>query len=167
MTTAISRSIPPQRPINFVNPVVRAVLQSPLHGAVDNALLLLHIIAARPATTTTSPWDTAKRTLRLPQESCCRGSRTGGQITQLKHGAPGNGPIAGADYPSDQRRGVQRPGCGRSPSGGTAPYDSAESPEGWSFGTRIRGRPQGRTGEFRHVTTSRPDASGTRGNCRH
>ena len=54
MTTAISRSIPPQRLINFVNPVVRAVLQSPLHGAVDNALLLLHIIAARPATTTTS-----------------------------------------------------------------------------------------------------------------
>jgi hypothetical protein len=86
MTTAISRSIPPQRLINFVNPVVRAVLQSPLHGAVDNALLLLHIIAARPATTTTSPWDTAKRTLRLPQKSCCRGSRTGGQITKLKHG---------------------------------------------------------------------------------
>ena len=68
MTTAISRSIPPQRLINFVNPVVRAVLQSPLHGAVDNALLLLHIIAARPPTTTTSPWDTEIRTLRLPQK---------------------------------------------------------------------------------------------------
>ena len=111
MTTAISRSIPPQRLINFVNPVVRAVLQSPLHGAVDNALLLLHIIAARPATTTTSPWDTAKRTLRLPQESCCRGSRTGGQITQLKHGEDqGNGPIAGADYPirSVSRRATAR-----------------------------------------------------------
>ena len=111
MTTAISRSIPPQRPINFVNPVVRAVLQSPLHGAVDNALLLLHIIAARPATTTTSPWDTAKRTLRLPQKSCCRGSRTGGQITKLKHGEhQRNGPIAGAGYPirSVSRRAAAR-----------------------------------------------------------
>ena len=110
MTTAISRSIPPQRPINFVNPVVRAVLQSPLHGAVDNALLLLHIIAARPATTTTSPWDTAKRTLRLPQKSCCRGSRTGGQITQLKHGAPGKRTNCGSGLPirSASRRAAAR-----------------------------------------------------------
>jgi len=47
MTTAISSSIPPQQLINFVNPVVRAVLQSPLHGAIDNALLLLHIIGRK------------------------------------------------------------------------------------------------------------------------
>ena len=47
MTTAVSRSIPPQRLINLVNPVVRVVLQSPLHGAVDNALLLLHIVGRK------------------------------------------------------------------------------------------------------------------------
>lgn len=47
MTTAISRSIPPQRLVNLINPVVRAVLRSPLHGAVDNALLLLHIVGRK------------------------------------------------------------------------------------------------------------------------
>ena len=43
MTTVVGRSIPPQRLINLVNPLVRAVLQSPLHGTLDSALLLLHI----------------------------------------------------------------------------------------------------------------------------
>ena len=43
MTTAVGRSIPPQRLINLVNPVVRAVLQSPLHRTLDSALVVLHI----------------------------------------------------------------------------------------------------------------------------
>jgi hypothetical protein len=43
MTTAVSRSIPPQRLVNFMNPVVRAVLRSPLHAAVDDALLIVHV----------------------------------------------------------------------------------------------------------------------------
>jgi hypothetical protein len=47
MTTAISRSIPPQRLINMMNPLVRALLRSPLHVAVDNALLILHITGRR------------------------------------------------------------------------------------------------------------------------
>ncbi len=43
MTTAVGRSIPPQRLINLMNPLVRIVLQSPLHGALDSALLVLHL----------------------------------------------------------------------------------------------------------------------------
>lgn len=47
MTATISRSIPPQRLINLVNPLVRALLQSPLHGPLDSALLVLHITGRR------------------------------------------------------------------------------------------------------------------------
>ncbi|GAA3638881.1 hypothetical protein [Microlunatus ginsengisoli] len=43
MTTAISRRIPPQRLINALNPLVRVALESPLHAALDNALLVLHV----------------------------------------------------------------------------------------------------------------------------
>jgi hypothetical protein len=37
MTTSVGRRIPPQRLINLVNPVVRAVLESPLHWTLDAA----------------------------------------------------------------------------------------------------------------------------------
>jgi hypothetical protein len=47
MTTAVSRSIPPQRLVNGINPVVRALLRSPLHVAVDDSLLLLHVTGRR------------------------------------------------------------------------------------------------------------------------
>jgi len=43
MTSAISRSTPSQRLVTLVNPVVRAVLRSPLHSAMDGALLILHV----------------------------------------------------------------------------------------------------------------------------
>ncbi|GAB1692666.1 nitroreductase/quinone reductase family protein [Krasilnikovia sp. M28-CT-15] len=43
MATTIGRRLPPQRLINLLNPVVRAALRSPLHGAMDDALLILHI----------------------------------------------------------------------------------------------------------------------------
>jgi hypothetical protein len=43
MTIAISRSIPPQRLITFLNPLVRAVIRSPLHTVTDSTLLLLHV----------------------------------------------------------------------------------------------------------------------------
>ncbi|MGW5242215.1 nitroreductase/quinone reductase family protein [Monashia sp. NPDC004114] len=43
----ISRSLPPQALINFANPAVRAVLRSPVHGAMDGALLLLHIVGRK------------------------------------------------------------------------------------------------------------------------
>jgi F420H(2)-dependent quinone reductase len=47
MTTAISRSTPPQRLVTLMNPIVRSVLRSPLHGAVDGALLILHVRGRR------------------------------------------------------------------------------------------------------------------------
>jgi hypothetical protein len=47
MTTAVHRSTPPQRIINALNPVVRAVLRSPLHHTVDRALLMLHIVGRK------------------------------------------------------------------------------------------------------------------------
>jgi hypothetical protein len=47
MTTAVSRSTPPQRLINLMNPLVRAILRSPLHAAADNALLILHLTGRR------------------------------------------------------------------------------------------------------------------------
>jgi hypothetical protein len=52
---------------------------------------------------------TANGTLRLRLKSCCRGSRTGGQITKLKHGEHrGTDRLGERVTPSDQRRGVQR-----------------------------------------------------------
>jgi deazaflavin-dependent oxidoreductase (nitroreductase family) len=53
MTTAVSRSTPPQRLINAMNPVVRALLRSPLHAAVDGALLMLHVTGRK----TGRPYD--------------------------------------------------------------------------------------------------------------
>jgi F420H(2)-dependent quinone reductase len=47
MTTAISRSIPPQHLVNLMNPLVRALLRSPLHAAMDRAVLILHITGRR------------------------------------------------------------------------------------------------------------------------
>ena len=42
MSATLTRRIPPQRLLDLVNPLVRAVLRSPLHAALDHALLILH-----------------------------------------------------------------------------------------------------------------------------
>ncbi|GAB1639921.1 nitroreductase/quinone reductase family protein [Krasilnikovia sp. MM14-A1259] len=47
MPTTIGRRLPPQRLINLINPAVRATLRSPLHRAVDGALLILHVTGRR------------------------------------------------------------------------------------------------------------------------
>jgi deazaflavin-dependent oxidoreductase (nitroreductase family) len=47
MTATISRRIPPQRLINMINPLVRRILASPLHGALDKSLLILHVTGRR------------------------------------------------------------------------------------------------------------------------
>ena len=47
MTTAVSRRIPPQRLVTLFNPVVRGLVGSPLHGVVDGALLVLHVVGRR------------------------------------------------------------------------------------------------------------------------
>ena len=45
--TTISRHLPPQALITFGNPAVRALLESPLHGALDGSLLVLHVVGRR------------------------------------------------------------------------------------------------------------------------
>ena len=47
MSTAVGRSIPSQRLVNVVNPGVRALLRSPLHSVVDQALLMLHVVGRK------------------------------------------------------------------------------------------------------------------------
>jgi hypothetical protein len=43
MSTAITRSVPPQRLVSGVNPVVRALIRSRLHATVDETLVMLHV----------------------------------------------------------------------------------------------------------------------------
>lgn len=43
----ISRSLPPQALIDLANPAVRALLRSPVHAALDSALLVLHIVGRK------------------------------------------------------------------------------------------------------------------------
>jgi F420H(2)-dependent quinone reductase len=45
--STVSRKIPPQRLITLVNPLVRGLLASPLHSAVDSALITLHVTGRR------------------------------------------------------------------------------------------------------------------------
>jgi hypothetical protein len=47
MTSTITRTIPPQRLITVMNPVVRATLESSLHRALDGALIVLHVRGRR------------------------------------------------------------------------------------------------------------------------
>jgi F420H(2)-dependent quinone reductase len=43
----VTRRIPPQRLVGLMNPLVRGLLASPLHGLVDSALLTLHVRGRR------------------------------------------------------------------------------------------------------------------------
>ncbi|GAA4551150.1 nitroreductase/quinone reductase family protein [Pseudonocardia xishanensis] len=47
MSTTLTRTVPPQPMVDLVNPLVRGVLRSPLHGALDSALLILHVTGRR------------------------------------------------------------------------------------------------------------------------
>ena len=47
MSAALTRRIPPQRLIDLGNPLVRAVLRSPLHAALDHAVLILHVVGRK------------------------------------------------------------------------------------------------------------------------
>ena len=46
-SAAVRRRVPPQWLINLINPVVRGMARSPLHGLVDPALLVLHLTGRR------------------------------------------------------------------------------------------------------------------------
>jgi hypothetical protein len=47
MSAVITRSIPPRRLVDGINPLVRALARSRLHATVDGALLLLHVTGRR------------------------------------------------------------------------------------------------------------------------
>jgi hypothetical protein len=47
MSEVITRSVPPRRLVDGINPLVRALARSRLHGTVDGALLLLHVTGRR------------------------------------------------------------------------------------------------------------------------
>ena len=43
MASAVERKVPPSTLIKMSNPVLRVLLRSPLHGALDSSVLLLHV----------------------------------------------------------------------------------------------------------------------------
>lgn len=43
MTSAVKRTVPPRAVIRAVNPAVRMVLHSPLHGLLDPSVVVLHV----------------------------------------------------------------------------------------------------------------------------
>jgi hypothetical protein len=43
MTSTVRRSVPPPALVKMGNPVVRILLGSPLHGALDDSVLVLHL----------------------------------------------------------------------------------------------------------------------------
>ncbi|MGV1008364.1 MAG: nitroreductase/quinone reductase family protein [Dermatophilaceae bacterium] len=47
MTSSVHRTIPPQRLVTALNPLVRIALRSPLHRLLDGSLLLLHVTGRR------------------------------------------------------------------------------------------------------------------------
>jgi hypothetical protein len=90
MTSTITRTTPPQRLINVVNPVVRATLESPaLHGALDRALIVLHV----PGRKTGHVYDTPvgfvaldERLVVVTQHRWRSNLRGGGIIDVTRHG---------------------------------------------------------------------------------
>ena len=43
MTTTVKRSVPPSILVKMGNPLVRMILGSPLHGVLDDSVLMLHL----------------------------------------------------------------------------------------------------------------------------
>lgn len=43
MTNAVKRTAPPRAVVTAVNPLVRLLLRSPLHGLLDESVVLLHV----------------------------------------------------------------------------------------------------------------------------
>ena len=94
MTTTISRHLPPQRLVNAGNPVVRAVLGSPLHGALDRALLVLHVVGRRTGRRYDIPVAYAELGDSLEHLKAAAGHAAGGVTTAVIKPGSGN-PIGG------------------------------------------------------------------------
>ncbi len=86
--TTVTRRIPPQRLVGLVNPLVRGLLASPLHRAVDPALLTLHLTGRRTGHRYDIPVgyaDVGGRLLVVTQHAW-RANLRGGRDIEITHG---------------------------------------------------------------------------------
>ncbi len=87
--SVISRSLPPQALINLANPAVRAVLRSPVHGAMDGGLLLLHIVGRKTGRRYDIPVGYVEldgRLLVVTQHAWRANVRGGAEVEVTSHG---------------------------------------------------------------------------------
>lgn len=86
--TTVTRRIPPQRLVGLVNPLVRGLLASPLHGAVDPALLTLHLTGRRTGRRLDIPVGYADLDGRLlvVTQHAWRVNLRGGRDIEITHG---------------------------------------------------------------------------------
>lgn len=88
--TTVSRRLPPQRLITLMNPLVRGLLASPLHGIVDPALLTLHVTGRRTGRRYDIPVGYVEidgRLLVVTQHRWRLNLRGGGDVEVTRHGS--------------------------------------------------------------------------------
>jgi hypothetical protein len=61
MTTTVRRKVPPAAIIRAVNPLVRSLLRSPLHGLTDGSMVLLHVTGRKTGRIFTVPVNYVRR----------------------------------------------------------------------------------------------------------
>lgn len=89
MTATIHRTVPPQRLITALNPVVRLGLRSPLHRWLDDSMLMLHVIGRRTGRCYDIPvgfTDLGDRLLVITQHHWRRNLRGGRDVDVTRFG---------------------------------------------------------------------------------
>lgn len=89
MTDTIHRTIPPQRLITAVNPLVRLALRSPLHRLLDGSVLILHVTGRRTGRCYDIPvgfTDLGDRLLVVTQHRWRRNLRGGATVQVTRFG---------------------------------------------------------------------------------
>lgn len=92
MTATIHRSVPPQRLITALNPLVRLALRSPLHRWLDDAVLILHVVGRRTGCHYDIPVgfvDLGDRLVVVTQHRWRRNLRCGGDLEVTRFGRRG------------------------------------------------------------------------------
>jgi hypothetical protein len=89
MTVTITRRIPPQRLIDAINPVVRGLAGSRLHGLVDDQVLVMHVTGRRTGRRYDIPVgfaDLGDELLVVTQHRWRTNLRGGSDVTVTHHG---------------------------------------------------------------------------------
>ena len=89
MTSTIHRTVPPQRLITALNPIVRVSLRSPLHRWLDGSVLMLHVIGRRTGRSYDIPVgfiDLGQHLLIVTQHRWRRNLRGGGDVEVTRFG---------------------------------------------------------------------------------